>query len=166
MAKLSNFDGKIKIRLTVPLVAAYLSQGLIPADIARRTNQSSGWVSDFMSKHYDVLIPLVTDQSMVSAMEARYIANLARHRLTGILLNDEIDWNKRDLIPLTATSDQHTKQDRLLTGESTSNVSYNTYEQTAESLDKEEKLLLAKLKEVDVAISDNKKGAKKDIKNR
>jgi hypothetical protein len=115
---------KIKTKLTVPLIASYLSCGYNITSIGKATGQAHQWVSQYIKKNYDELMPLIDKQDVYAAMQAKHVAIKAKEKL-----NDIIDtcktFDKRDLIPLTAVSDRHTQQYRLLSDKSTSNVSIN-----------------------------------------
>ncbi len=113
---------KIRVKLTVPLVASYLSKGYRITDIAKVCNQSHQWVSEFISKRYVELMPLLDNQDVISAMQAKYIAQRARNELENVFDTCK-DFTKKDLIPLTAVSDRHTQQYRLLSDKSTQNIS-------------------------------------------
>jgi hypothetical protein len=125
---------KIRVRLTVPLIASYLSKNYRITDIAKICNQSHQWVSEFMQKHYDKLLPLIDDKDVYSAMQAKYISNRAKDELENVL-NTCNDFNKKDLIPLTAVSDRHTQQYRLLSDRSTSSVSVSVVDSNIKECD-------------------------------
>ncbi len=116
---------KIRVKLTIPLVASYLSKGYRVTDIAKICNQSHQWVSEYISKHYDELMPLLDNEDVIAAMQAKYISQRARNELENVFDTCN-DFTKKDLIPLTAVSDRHTQQYRLLSDKSTSNVSIDT----------------------------------------
>ncbi len=103
---------KIRVKLTVPLVAGYLSKGYRITDIAKVCNQAHQWVSEYIQKHYKDLLPLLDNQDVIAAMQAKYISQRARNELENVLDTCN-DFTKRDLIPLTAVSDRHTQQYRF-----------------------------------------------------
>ena len=135
---------KIRVKLTVPLVASYLSKRYRVTDIAKICNQAHQWVSEFILKNYDDLLPLVDDKDIFAAMQAKYIAHRARNELENIFDTCN-DFNKKDLIPLTAVSDRHTQQYRLLSDKSTQNVSIASMDASLSDLDKREKEILTRL---------------------
>ncbi len=120
---------KIRIKLEPPLVAALLSKHYRITDIARITNQSHQWVSEYIRKNYKKLLPLLDNQDVIAAMQAKYISQRARNELENIFDTCK-DFSKKDLIPLTAVSDRHTQQYRLLSDKSTQNVSMDVNRQS------------------------------------
>ena len=138
---------KIKTELTVPLIASYLSCGYNITSIGKATGQAYQWVSEYIKKNYDSLLPLIDKQDVYAAMQAKHVAIKAKDKL-----NDIIDtcktFDKRDLIPLTAVSDRHTQQYRLLSDKSTANVSIDQIAVSREELRARREVLQAKLKEL------------------
>ena len=138
---------KIKTKLTVPLIASYLSCGYNITAIGKATGQAHQWVSEYIKKNYDQLMPLIDKQDVYAAMQAKHVAIKAKEKL-----NDIIDtcktFDKRDLIPLTAVSDRHTQQYRLLSDKSTANVSIDQIDVSREELRARREVLQAKLKEL------------------
>ena len=138
---------KIKTKLTVPLIASYLSCGYNITSIGKATGQAHQWVSEYIKKNYDSLLPLIDKQDVYAAMQAKHVAIKAKDKL-----NDIIDtcktFDKRDLIPLTAVSDRHTQQYRLLSDKSTANVSIDQITASREELRARREVLQAKLKEL------------------
>ena len=79
-------------------------------------------------------MPLIDDKDVYSAMQAKYISNRAKDELENVL-NTCNDFSKKDLIPLTAVSDRHTQQYRLLSDRSTSNVSVSAVDSNIKECD-------------------------------
>ncbi len=138
---------KIRVKLTVPLVASYLSKGYRVTDIAKICNQSHQWVSEYISKHYDELMPLLDNEDVIAAMQAKYISQRARNELENDFDTCN-DFTKKDLIPLTAVSDRHTQQYRLLSDKSTSNVSVEAVDARVEDRNKRLIEIDARIKEM------------------
>ncbi len=139
---------KIRVKLTIPLVASYLSKRYRVTDIARICNQSHQWVSEFIQKNCDELLPLIDDKDIFAAMQAKHIAQQARNKLENIFDTCK-DFNKKDLIPLTAVSDRHTQQYRLLSDKSTENVSMDIVEADLAETQKNNARLRARIAEMD-----------------
>ncbi len=112
---------RTKVTLTIPLVASYLCCNYKMTHIAKHTGHSHQWVSEFIRKNYDALMPLIDKEDVYAAMQAKHVAKLAKDKLDEVL-NTCTDFSKRDLIPLTAVSDRHTQQYRLLSDKSTANI--------------------------------------------
>jgi predicted DNA-binding protein YlxM (UPF0122 family) len=125
---------KIKIKLSVPLISAYLAKGHIPADIARACNVSDQAVSKYIKKHYDELAPLVDTTDKLLAMQSKHLANKAQEKIEDILKVDS--FNKKDLVPLNIVSGTHIDKYRLLSDKSTSNVSVEALDARIEDRDK------------------------------
>lgn len=112
---------KIKVKLTVPLIASYIAKGYTQANIARVCNLSDQAVSDYIKRHYDELAPLVDTTDNILAMRSKHLANKAQGKIEVIL---EVDsFNKKDLVPLNIVSGTHVDKYRLLSDKSTQNVS-------------------------------------------
>ncbi len=139
---------RIKTKLTVPLIASYLSCGYNITSIGKVTGQAHQWVSEFIKKNYDYLLPLIDNQDVYAAMQAKHVAYKAKEKLNDILDTCE-DFNKRDLIPLTAVSDRHTQQYRLLSDKSTANVSIDQRNINIKELEAELAELQARYKETE-----------------
>ncbi|MHC4270097.1 MAG: hypothetical protein ACYSTS_16760 [Planctomycetota bacterium] len=138
---------KTRVKLTVPLIASYLSCNYNVTSIAKATGQGHQWVSEFIKKNYDALLPLIDKQDVYAAMQAKHVAHKAKEKLNDIIDTCN-DFNKRDLIPLTAVSDRHTQQYRLLSDKSTANVSIDQVHANREELRARKEMLLARLKEI------------------
>lgn len=101
-----------KVKLSVPLVASYLSKNYLQVDIARACNISEGWVSQYISKHYKQLAPLLDQSDGLAAFKAKHLANKAMDRIN-IHLSET---TKKDLIALNAISGTHTDKYLALSG--------------------------------------------------
>ncbi len=55
---------KTRVKLTVPLIASYLSCNYNVTSIAKATGQGHQWVSEYIKKNYDSLLPLVGNQDV------------------------------------------------------------------------------------------------------
>lgn len=118
---------KVIVTMTVPIIASLLVKQQRVTDIANLLNQSTTNVSKYIKRHYDRLAPLIDDQDVLAAMHSKYIAQRAKDKIDDIFDSPET-YSKRDLIPLTAVSDRHTQQYRLLSDKSTQNVNMATNE--------------------------------------
>ncbi len=116
---------KHKVKLSVPLLTSYLIRGLKYQDIARICNISRQAVRSYVLTHYNDFIGLIDTTDNIEALKSKYVASKAKDELLDIFDTCQ-DFTKRDLIPLTAVSDRHTQQYRLLSDKSTSNVSVDT----------------------------------------
>ncbi len=126
---------KVKVKLSVPLLAAYYSKQYNPTQIAKACNVSQQAVWDYTERHYDELMPLIDNTDVYAAMQAKHVAQKARNELENVIDTCK-DFNKKDLIPLTAVSDRHTQQYRLLSDKSTQNVSIDAIDRRIEDRDK------------------------------
>ena len=115
---LDKIDG-CKVKLSVPLVASYLSRGIRQADIARICNVSPQAVNDYIKRHSDQLAPLIDGENIL-IMKAKHIASKAQENIITIL--DDTP-EKKDLFALNAVSGTHIDKYRLLSNRSTQNVS-------------------------------------------
>ena len=113
---------KVVVKMTVPLIASFLAKQQRVTDIANTLNQDHSNVSKYIKRHYDKLIPLIDTGDGLSALQSKYIAQRAKDKIDNIFDSPEA-FTKKDLIPLTAVSDRHTQQYRLLSDKSTENVS-------------------------------------------
>jgi len=138
---------KIKVKLSVPLIATFLATQYNPYQISKKCNISHQAVNDYIKRHYDKLVPLIDNQDVLAAMHSKYIAQQAKDKLNDIL-NTCTTFDKRDLIPLTAVSDRHTNQYRLLSDKSTSNVSVDQLPGRKNEREQRKLALLDELKQV------------------
>ncbi len=138
---------KVKAKLTIPLMASYLSCGYRVTDISRATGHVHQWVSFFIKKNYDALMPLIDDRDVYSAMQAKHVALMAKEKLTDVMSTCKT-FDKRDLIPLTAVSDRHMQQYRLLSDKPTANISIDQIRASREENEVKIKELRAELKKV------------------
>ena len=111
-----------KVKLSVPLVASYLSRGIRQADIARICNVSPQAVNDYIKRHSDQLAPLIDGENIL-IMKAKHIASKAQENIITIL-DDRPE--KKDMFALNAISGTHIDKYRLLSDKSTSNISLDT----------------------------------------
>ncbi len=114
-------DVKVKVKLSVPLIASFLTKQYRQVDIAKACNVSEQAVSKYIKKHFDELAPLLDTTDGILAMQSKHLANKAQEKIEGIL---EVDsFNKKDLVPLNIVSGTHIDKYRLLSDKSTQNVS-------------------------------------------
>ena len=114
-------DVKVKVKLSVPLIASFLTKQYRQVDIAKACNVSEQAVSKYIKKHFDELAPLIDTTDGILAMQSKHLANKAQEKIEGIL---EVDsFNKKDLVPLNIVSGTHIDKYRLLSDKSTQNVS-------------------------------------------
>jgi len=114
---------KPKTRLNVPLINFYLSKGKTQAEIARLCNISAQAVSYYIDYHRDE-IDFLRDNLRDNLLRdgAALIAHKAGKNLETIL--DNMVGKEKDLIALNAVSGTHIDKYRLLSGQSTANISY------------------------------------------
>ena len=142
--ELENLETKHKVKLTVPLVASYLARGVKRTKIAALCNISNQAVYDYCDRHYEELAPLIDISDSIMAMKSKHIAEKAQKRI--LIHLDESE--KKDLFALNAISGTHIDKYRLLSGESTENVSVHTDKQEINDLAAQEKVLEAKIKSI------------------
>lgn len=135
---------KVIVRMTIPIIASLLAKQQRITDIANVLNQDIGNVSNYIKTNYDKLAPLIDNQDVLAAMHSKYIAQRAKDKIDDIF-NSQEAFSKKDLIPLTAVSDRHTQQYRLLSDKSTQNVTVASMDASLDDLDKREKDILARL---------------------
>ncbi len=110
-----------KVKLSVPLIASFITKRYRQSDIARAWNVSDQAVSSYIKKHYEELLPLVDTSDGLSAMMSKHIATKAKERIDNILTVDT--FNKKDLVPLNIVAGTQIDKYRLLSDKSTENVS-------------------------------------------
>ncbi len=137
----------VRVKLTVPLVLSYLLKEYSQAKIGQITGRSQQAVSQFVAKHYDVLQPLANKDNLYMAAKSKYIASRAQD-VTIDILDSCQDFNKRDLIPVTATLDRNITTHRLLSDESTANVSVSTVNSNMAERQKQREELLKELSDI------------------
>jgi predicted transcriptional regulator len=136
-----------KVKLSVPLIASFITKRYRQSDIARACNVSDQAVSSYIKKHYEELLPLVDTSDGLSAMMSKHIATKAKERIDNILTVDT--FNKKDLVALNITAGTQIDKYRLLSDKSTSNVSIDTIDAEINELTEREKELEAQLKELE-----------------
>lgn len=127
---LEQLETKHKVKLTIPLVASYLSRGVKRTQIAKLCNISNAAVYDYCDRHYEELAPLIDTSDGIMAMKSKHIAEKAQERLL-IHLNDS---EKKDLFALNAIFGTHIDKHRLLSDKSTQNISMDTVHANREEL--------------------------------
>ena len=110
-----------KVKLSVPLIASFITKQYRQVDIAKACNVSDQAVSSYIKKHYDQLLPLIDTSDGLSAMMSKHIAVKAKGRINNILTVDT--FNKKDLVPLNIVAGTQIDKYRLLSDKSTENVS-------------------------------------------
>ncbi len=71
---------KTRVKLTVPLIASYLSCNYNVTSIAKATGQGHQWVSEYIKNNYDSLLPLIDKQDVYAAMQAKHVAHKANEK--------------------------------------------------------------------------------------
>ena len=66
-----------KVKLSVPLIASFITKRYRQSDIARACNVSDQAVSSYIKKHYAELLPLVDTSDGLSAMMSKHTATKA-----------------------------------------------------------------------------------------
>ena len=134
----------VKIKLSVPLVASYLSKSYKYVDIAKICNVSRSAVSQYANKHSDELLPLIDNTDAYSAIKAKHIADLAQERLIKHLPQA----TNKQLVALNMISGVHTDKYRLLSDKSTSNIAVDQLPGRKDERDERKRVLLEELKQV------------------
>ena len=110
-----------KVKLSVPLIASFITKQYRQVDIAKACNVSDQAISSYIKRHYDQLLPLIDSSDGLSAMMSKHIASKAKTEINNIL---DIDtFNKKDLVALNIVAGTQIDKYRLLSDRSTSNVS-------------------------------------------
>ena len=148
-----------KVKLSVPLIASFVTKRYRQSDIARACNVSDQAVSSYIKKHYEELLPLVDTSDGLSAMMSKHIATKAKERIDNILTVDT--FNKKDLVALNITAGTQIDKYRLLSDKSTSNVSIDTIDAEINELTEREKELEAQLRELE---GDSEMEGQEDVK--
>jgi len=148
-----------KVKLSVPLIASFITKRYRQSDIARACNVSDQAVSSYIKKHYEELLPLVDTSDGLSAMMSKHIATKAKERIDNILTVDT--FNKKDLVPLNIVAGTQIDKYRLLSDKSTSNVSIDTIDAEINELTEREKELEAQLRELE---GDSEMEGQEDVK--
>ncbi len=138
---------KIKVKLTVPIIASFILKGLRQADIAKACNVSDQAVSSYIKTHYDEIIPIVDPTDRLLALQSKDIARKALKKIDSII--DVEEFTKRDLFPLNVVAGTQIDKYRLLSDKSTQNVSIDQIDANIKEFDAREKELLAQLKELE-----------------
>ena len=148
-----------KVKLSVPLIASFITKQYRQVDIAKACNVSDQAVSSYIKKHYAELLPLVDTSDGLSAMMSKHIATKAKERIDNILTVDT--FNKKDLVALNITAGTQIDKYRLLSDKSTSNVSIDTIDAEINELTEREKELEAQLRELE---GDSEMEGQEDVK--
>ena len=110
-----------KVKLSVPLIASFITKQYRQVDIAKACNVSDQAISSYIKRHYDQLLPLIDSSDGLSAMMSKHIATKAKVEINNIL---DIDtFNKKDLVALNIVAGTQIDKYRLLSDKSTENVS-------------------------------------------
>ncbi len=110
-----------KVKLSVPLIASFITKQYRQVDIAKACNVSDQAISSYIKRHYDQLLPLIDSSDGLSAMMSKHIASKAKTEINHIL---DIDtFNKKDLVALNIVAGTQIDKYRLLSDKSTENVS-------------------------------------------
>ncbi len=133
-----------KVKLNIPLISTFYNQGLNDSQIAKRCGISQQAVSAYKIKHLEEILPLIIDKNMYNAIDSLYIAQQAKSKLKDILDTCN-DFDKKDIIPLTAMADRFTTQERLYSGESTGNIAIKSSRSDLKELDSQIATLEAKI---------------------
>jgi predicted DNA-binding protein YlxM (UPF0122 family) len=129
---LTTLDFPEKVKLTVPLIATYLTRGYPQTQIAKICNVSKQAVNDYIDRHYDELGPLVGNDTYL-AVKCRHTADKALNIIHEVL----DDCTKKDLIALNAVAGTQIDKYRLLSGQSTQNIDYHDSSSKMSALDQE-----------------------------
>lgn len=138
---------KVKVRLNPPLIVAYLSKGYTQEQIAEYCNVSASAVSQYISKHCDKLLPLLSstdDADLYGALKARYVADLAQDRLIKHLPTA----TNKQLVALNMISGVHIDKYRLLSDKSTSTIAVDQLPTRKTDRDNRKRLLQDDLRKI------------------
>ena len=122
-----------KVKLSVPLIASFITKQYRQVDIAKACNVSDQAISSYIKRHYDQLLPLIDSSDGLSAMMSKHIASKAKTEINNIL---DIDtFNKKDLVALNIVAGTQIDKYRLLSDRSTSNVSVSAVDSNIKECD-------------------------------
>ena len=122
-----------KVKLSVPLIASFITKQYRQVDIAKACNVSDQAISSYIKRHYDQLLPLIDSSDGLSAMMSKHIASKAKVEINNIL---DIDtFNKKDLVALNIVAGTQIDKYRLLSDRSTSNVSVSAVDSNIRECD-------------------------------
>ena len=122
-----------KVKLSVPLIASFITKQYRQVDIAKACNVSDQAISSYIKRHYDQLLPLIDSSDGLSAMMSKHIASKAKTEINNIL---DIDtFNKKDLVALNIVAGTQLDKYRLLSDRSTSNVSVSAVDSNIKECD-------------------------------
>ncbi len=119
---IDHIDHLPKLRLSIPLVAAYLSRGKTQVEIARACNLSRQAINQYISTHYDDLLPLIGDDHYLG-IKTKHIANQAMDKMSSVLI--DIVPDKKDLVTLNIIAGTMIDKSRLLSGQPTVIIDHN-----------------------------------------
>ena len=123
-----------KVKLSVPLIASFITKQYRQVDIAKACNVSDQAISSYIKRHYDQLLPLIDSSDGLSAMMSKHIASKAKTEINNIL---DIDtFNKKDLVALNIVAGTQIDKYRLLSDRSTSNVSVSAVDSNIKECDR------------------------------
>jgi len=138
---------KVRVKLSVPLIANMYNKGYKCTEIAKLTGYSHQRISQFTAQHYDHMIVLLDNSDVISALQSKYLATKFRDKLDDIVNSSEA-FTKRDLIPCIAGADQMTKQYLSLSGKSPQNVTINQVNVNIEELEQRKREVLERIKKL------------------
>ena len=122
-----------KVKLSVPLIASFITKQYRQVDIAKACNVSDQAISSYIKRHYDQLLPLIDSSDGLSAMMSKHIASKAKVEINNIL---DIDtFNKKDLVALNIVAGTQIDKYRLLSDRSTSIVSVSAVDSNIKECD-------------------------------
>ena len=131
-----------KITLSIPFIALHLNACKSQADIARLTGHSPQWVNEFIQKNKDEL-EVLSNKDGLLALHSKYIAVKGMKEL-----HKELDRSgKKNIIALNAVIGTHIDKYRLLSDQSTENISMKAMILTQISLDDKLSKLLNSVKD-------------------
>ncbi len=139
--QIDDLDIKPQVKLSVPLIATYLTRGLKRSEISRICNVSRQAVTDYCNRHYDQLAPLLDTTNTLRANKAKYIADIAQDKILEHLPKT----TEKSLIALNAISGTHTDKAITLSGGSNINISIKSDRNEIKELDNQISVLEAKL---------------------
>ena len=119
VVSLPKIDIPTKVKLSVPLIAAYLKEGYHQSQIASICKVSKQAVNDYIKRHLVEFKPLL-DNDNYMAMQCKYVADKGMAVLVDVL--DQGDFNKRDMAGLTISVGTMIDKYRLFMGKSTQNI--------------------------------------------
>lgn len=135
--------GPRRVKLSIPILSAYLVRDLPIREIARRLGYSHVWVLTYIKKNFEAFAPLIDKTDTITSMKFKQIADLCQDKLIEHIPKA----NEKDIQKLGIISGIATDKYRLSSDKSTANIS------TKNSINEDRSVIERELKDVQVKIA-------------